>query len=96
MRFAAPACSLLFFAAAFAARSETGAMPQPVDTAARRGVAYFEPPRSIGTPLDELARNYTGFGLADRIAGRLRLDTDASLHPVARDLIRRRLAERDY
>jgi hypothetical protein len=96
MRFAAPACSLLFFAAAFAARSETGAVAQPVDTAARRGVAYFEAPRSIGTPLDELARNYTGFGLADRIAGRLRLDTDASLHPTARELIRRRLAEGNY
>ena len=96
MRFAAPACSLLFFAAAFAARPEAGAEPRPVDTAARRGVAYFEPPRSIGTPLDELARNYTGFGLADRIAGRLRLDTDMSLHPTARELIRRRLAERNY
>ena len=96
MRFAAPACSLLFFAAAFAARSDTGAVPQPADTPTRRGVAYFEPPKSIGTPLDELARNYTGFGLADRIAGRLRLDTDVSLHPAARDLIRRRLAERNY
>jgi len=90
MRFVAPACSLLFFAAAFAARS--GAVPQPVDAATRRGVAYFEPPKSIGTPLDELARNYTGLALADRIAGRLRLDTDISLHPAARDLIRRRLA----
>jgi hypothetical protein len=96
MRFVAPACSFLFFVAAFAARSESPAAPQPVDTAARRGVAYFEPPRSIGTPLDELARNYTGFGLADRIAGRLRLDTDMSLHPTARELIRRRLAERSY
>ena len=96
MRFVAPACSLLFFVAAFAARSDTGALPQPVDAAARRGVAYFEPPRSIGTPLDELARNYTGYGLADRIAARLRLDTDASLHPATRELIRRRLAERNY
>ena len=96
MRFVAPACSLFFFVAAFAARSEDGAVPQPVDTVTRRGVAYFEPPRSIGTPLDELARNYTGFGLADRIAGRLRLDTDVSLRPVARELIRRRLAERNY
>ena len=96
MRFAAPACSLLLFAAAFAARSETGPVPQPVDSTTRRGVAYFEPPRSIGTPLDELARNYSGFGLADRIAGRLRLDTDMSLHPTARELIRRRLAERSY
>jgi hypothetical protein len=96
MRFVAPACSLLFFVAAFAARSESRAEAHPVDTAARRGVAYFEPPRSIGTPLDELARNYSGFGLADRIAGRLRLDTDMSLHPTARELIRRRLAERSY
>ena len=96
MRFAAPACSLLFFAAAFAARSDTGALIQPVDTDTRRGVAYFEPPRSIGTPLDELARTYTGYGLADRIAGRLRLDTDVSLRPAARELIRRRLAEGSY
>ena len=96
MRFAAPACSLLLFAAAFAARSETGLLPRPLETATRRGVAYFEPPRSIGTPLDELARNYTGQALADRIAGRLRLDTDMSLHPAARELIRRRLAERNY
>lgn len=96
MRFVAPACSLLFFVAAFAARSETGASLQPLDTVARRGVAYFEPPRSIGTPLDELARTYTGYGLADRIAGRLRLDTDVSLRPADRELIRRRLAERSY
>ena len=96
MRFAAPACSLLFFAAAFAARSETRPVPQPSDTATRRGVAYFEPPKSIGTPLDELARSYTGLALADRIAGRLRLDTDVSLHPATRHLIRRRLAERNY
>ena len=95
MRFVAPACSILFFVAAFAARSETGAVPQPAD-AARHGVAYFEPPRSIGTPLDELARSYTGLALADRIAGRLRLDTDVTLHPAARDLIRRRLADRSY
>jgi hypothetical protein len=57
-----------------------------------RGVAYFEPPRSVGTPIDEVARGYTGLGLADKIAGRLRLDTDASLNPRARALIRRRLA----
>jgi hypothetical protein len=65
----------------------TGSIPNP----ARRGVAYFEPPRSIGTPIDEVARDYTGLGLADKIAGRLRLDTDASLSPVTRDLIRRRI-----
>lgn len=62
----------------------------------RRGVAYFEPPRSIGTPIDDVARNYTGFGLADRIAGRLRLDTDASLDAATRNLIRRRLAYLTY
>ncbi len=96
MRFAAPACSLLFFVAAFAARSDSAAVPQPVDTATRRGVALFEPPRSVGTPLEDLARTYTGYGLADRIAGRLRLDTDVSLRPATRELIRRRLAERAY
>jgi hypothetical protein len=95
MRFAAPACSLLFFVAAIAARSEDAGVPQPAETATRRGVAYFEPPRSIGTPLDELVRNYTGHALADRIAGRIRLDTDASLRPATRALIRRRLAERN-
>jgi hypothetical protein len=58
------------------------------------GVAYFEPPRSIGTPLDDVARIYSGSGLADRIAGRLRLDTDASLSPAARRLIRQRLAQK--
>ena len=57
------------------------------------GVAYFEAPRSVGTPIDDLVRHYTGYGLADRIAGRLRLDTDASLHPAVRELIRRRLAQ---
>jgi hypothetical protein len=60
------------------------------------GVAYFEPPRSIGTPIDDLARAYTGFGLAARIEGRLRLDTDASLNAVARELIRNRLARAPY
>jgi hypothetical protein len=60
----------------------------------RRGVAYFGPPKSIGTPIDEVARHYTGLGLADKIAGRLRLDTDASLDPVTRTLIRLHLAHR--
>jgi hypothetical protein len=60
--------------------------------AARHGVAYFEPPKSIGTPIGELARSYTGLGLADQIAGRLRLETDASLDQLTRDLIRRNLA----
>ena len=56
-------------------------------------VAEIEPPRSLGTPLADVARAYTGPGLADRIAGRLRLDTDASLTPAVRQLIRMRLAQ---
>jgi hypothetical protein len=59
----------------------------------RLGIAYFEPPRSIGTPLEDVARWYTGFGLAAKIEGRLRLDTDASLDSTTRELIRRRLAQ---
>ena len=57
------------------------------------GVAEIEPPRSLGTPLTDLARAYTGPGLADKIEGRLRLDTDASLTPTVRRLIRMRLAQ---
>ena len=71
----------------------TDSLASPPSSAARLGVAYFEPPRSIGTPIDDLARAYTGFGLAARIEGRLRLDTDASLDATARELIRRRLAQ---
>jgi hypothetical protein len=56
-------------------------------------VAEIEPPRSLGTPLSEIARLYTGPGLADKIEGRLRLDTDASLTPGIRRLIRMRLAQ---
>jgi hypothetical protein len=56
-------------------------------------VAEIEPPRSVGTPLDDMARLYGGSGLADRIEGRLRLDTDASLTEAARRLIRNRLAQ---
>jgi hypothetical protein len=56
-------------------------------------IAEIEPPRSLGTPLADVARSYTGPGLADRIEGRLRLDTDASLTPAARRLIRMRLAQ---
>jgi hypothetical protein len=59
----------------------------------RLGVAYFEPPRSIGTPIEDVVRAYTGFGLAARIEGRLRLDTDASLDGATRNLIRRRLSQ---
>jgi hypothetical protein len=58
-----------------------------------RSFAQFEPPRSIGTPIDDLARVFSGPGLADRIAGRLRLDTDGSLTATARQLIRYRLAQ---
>lgn len=85
----------LAIAAIIAPASElalTGANPEPF----RRGVAYFEPPRSIGTPIDDVARDYTGLGLADKIAGRLRLDTDASLDAATRNLIRRRLAYLTY
>ncbi|HKG33232.1 MAG TPA: hypothetical protein VKB22_05835 [Gemmatimonadales bacterium] len=71
----------------------TDSLATPSSSAARLGVAFFEPPRSIGTPIDDLARAYTGFGLAARIEGRLRLDTDASLNAAARELIRRRLAQ---
>jgi hypothetical protein len=56
-------------------------------------VAEIEPPRSVGTPLDDMARVYSGTGLADRIEGRLRLDTDASLTEAARRMIRHRLAQ---
>jgi hypothetical protein len=56
-------------------------------------VAEIEPPRSLGTPLDDMARVYSGVGLADRIEGRLRLDTDASLTEAARRMIRHRLAQ---
>jgi hypothetical protein len=58
-----------------------------------KSFARFEPPRSIGTPLEDVARVYSGPGLADRIAGRLRLDTDMSLTTTARQLIRQRLAQ---
>jgi hypothetical protein len=56
-------------------------------------VAEIEAPRSLGTPLADVARAYSGPGLADQIAGRLRLETDASLTPGARLLIRMHLAQ---
>jgi len=84
---------LLFVLAAATTHEGAPAGSPGADPGGFRGVAYFEPPRSIGTPLDELARNYTGYALADRIAGRIRLDTDASLRPGTRELIRRRLAQ---
>ena len=90
----APACwSLLFFAAAIVAGNDTGASSHALTTTARRGVAYFEPPRSIGTPLDDLARSYSGLALARKIEGRFRLETDASLRPAQREMIRRHLAD---
>ncbi|HYF39483.1 MAG TPA: hypothetical protein VD930_07355 [Gemmatimonadales bacterium] len=60
--------------------------PKPV-------VAQIEPPRSVGTPLTEVAKLYTGPGLADKIEGRLRLDTDATLTPGVRRLIRMHLSQ---
>lgn len=64
------------------------------DTTTARGVAYFEPPRSVGTPLDDLARTYSGQGLADKIAGRFRLESDGTLNEAARQMIRRHLMQR--
>ena len=63
------------------------------DSATARGVAYFEPPRSVGTPLEDLARSYSGYGLADRIAGRFRLESDRTLNEAARQIIRRHLMQ---
>ena len=88
-----PACWSLLFVVALGAAPSADNTTTAAPGAVRRGVAFFEPPKSIGTPLEDLARNYTGPGLANRIEGRLRLDTDASLHPTARELIRRRLAQ---
>jgi hypothetical protein len=78
---------------AFALNHSFEAAPRHPGHSAGLGVAYFEPPRSIGTPLEDIARAYSGFGLAAKIEGRLRLDTDASLDPMTRELIRRRLAQ---
>ncbi len=93
MRFVSASWLLCFVAAAVVTRSDDGGTPRPRAGNVARGVAYFEPPRSVGTPLDDLVRTYTGHALADRIAGRIMLDTDASLRPVTRELIRRRLAQ---
>jgi hypothetical protein len=93
MHLASAYLPLLFVLAAATTHEAASAGTPTADPAGFRGVAYFEPPRSIGTPLDELARNYTGYALADRIAGRIRLDTDASLRPTTRELIRKRLAQ---
>ena len=91
MRHESACWSLLLVIALGSAPSPDGSIDAAA--AARRGIAFFEPPRSIGTPLDDLARIYAGPGLASGIAGRLRLDTDAWLRPAARELIRRRLAQ---
>ena len=64
-----------------------------ISPAPRTIVTEIEPPRSVGTPLSDVARLYSGPGLADKIEGRLRLDTDASLTPGVRRLIRMRLAQ---
>jgi hypothetical protein len=85
--------SLSLAAAAFALTSHNGSLSASQPHQIRLGFAYFEPPRSIGTPLEDLARSYTGYGLAGRIEGRLRLDTDASLDQTTRELIRRQLAQ---
>jgi hypothetical protein len=77
---------------AFSLSHSDNALPGSPAGAMKLGVAYFEPPRSIGTPIEDVARTYTGLGLADRIEGRLRLDTDVSLDRTTRELIRRRLA----
>jgi hypothetical protein len=82
-----------FVVAAITLHGATTTLPDLSVSSAGRGVAYFEPPRSIGTPIEDVARIYTGFGLAERIEGRLRLDTDASLNSITRELIRRRLAQ---
>jgi hypothetical protein len=85
--------SVPFVITAFALHGSSGPLPKLFGEPVRLGVAYFEPPRSIGTPLEDIARWYTGFGLAAKIEGRLRLDTDASLDATSRELIRRRLAQ---
>jgi hypothetical protein len=77
--------AITFVLAAIAANSN----PEPK----YRLVAYFDPPRSLGTPIGDLARTYGGPGLADRIAGRIRLDTDAALSDATRELIRQHLAQ---
>jgi hypothetical protein len=82
-----------FVVTAITLHGGTPRLPDLSVTSAARGVAYFEPPRSIGTPIEDVARIYTGYGLAAKIEGRLRLDTDASLNPMTRELIRRRLAQ---
>jgi hypothetical protein len=64
-----------------------------ITPAPKTGTAEVGPLRSLGTPIIDVARAYTGPGLADKIEGRLRLDTDPSLTPRVRRLIRMRLAQ---
>jgi hypothetical protein len=85
--------SLPFVITAITLNGSNGAYPASGAAPMRLGIAYFEPPRSIGTPLEDVAQRYTGFGLAAKIEGRLRLDTDTSLDATTRELIRRRLAQ---
>jgi hypothetical protein len=77
----------------FTLNSNNGTLPAARADQIRLGFAYFEPPRSIGTPLEDVARSYGGYGLASRIEGRLRLDTDPSLTDMTRQLIRRQLSQ---
>jgi hypothetical protein len=85
--------SLPVVVAAITLNGGKDSIPALTSTSIGRGVAYFEPPRSIGTPIEDMARVYSGYGLAEKIEGRLRLDTDASLNQTTRELIRRRLAQ---
>lgn len=85
--------SVPFVITAITLNGSNGAHPASGVAPIGLDIAYFEPPRSLGTPLEDLARLYTGFGLAAKIEGRLRLDTDASLDTTTRELIRRRLAQ---
>jgi hypothetical protein len=85
--------SVPLIASAIALNSTSASQPLGSADQIRLGFAYFEPPRSIGTPLEDVARSYSGYGLASRIEGRLRLDTDPALTEWTRDLIRRQLAE---
>jgi len=71
----------------------TGIITGTTPAAKYAAIAVIGPPRSLGTPLSDVARAYTGPGLADKIEGRLRLDTDASLTPGVRRLIRMHLAQ---
>jgi hypothetical protein len=94
MRLAIACWSVLLVITTAAAASPERSVTSPANPAFR-GVAVFDAPKSVGTPLTEIAQQYAGVGLAARIAGRLRLDTDSSLNPVTRELIRRHLAQRD-